>query len=64
MITKVSVENGKYTFIVEDGIISCLRFDKPWIGAGEFFLGAKAIMALIFELEQARIDLENLTRNS
>lgn len=55
MSDSISVDNGKYTFIVSgDGTIRIDRYGEPWIanfdGAGD-----RAVMALVYEA----IDLRN-----
>jgi len=52
----VSVDYGKYTFVVSEhtGKVSCLRFGEPWVA--EFAEGGKALIALVYELDRARIE--------
>lgn len=50
---KVKVDNGKYEFCVEDGIVSCTRHGEPWL---VFEKGSKALVSLIFELIDLRMN--------
>lgn len=52
--TVVSVENGKYTFISEPGDyrIKALRHGEEWL---TFEQGSKALLAMMYELETARV---------
>lgn len=52
-LLRVSVDNGKYTFILNDDDyrIKVLRYDQEWI---TIETGSKAIHCLMSELEQAR----------
>lgn len=55
---RVSVDNGKYTFVVpaDDYRISILRYGEPWHGPqGE---ASNAIHAIMCELDAARVVLE------
>lgn len=54
--TQVDVDDNKYTFQVENGIISILRYGKEWITNLEC-QGSKAIISLIFECEVYRLRL-------
>ena len=51
--TRLDVENGKYTYIIDDeGHVSVLRHGKPWTSANNFYAvvgGTKALIALIHE---------------
>lgn len=51
----VPVESGKYRFVQRtngpDAGLFILRHDKPWVTVTE---GSKAIIAMMYELEQAR----------
>ena len=49
--TRVTVENGKYTFVVKEGRINILRYGEPWVQNLDC-PGSKAVMALIDETEQ------------
>lgn len=57
--TRVAVEGGKYLFIVDNGRVRIGRHGEPWI-ADLQCPGIKAIMALIFELEEAREALKRI----
>lgn len=48
---RIDVENGKYTFVVENGEVSLLRHGEPWL---RIWVAVKAIIALMGELEEAR----------
>ena len=50
-MTKVDVEGGKYTFVVDGGSVVIQRFRQDWVACGPS--GAKAIIALICEHEEA-----------
>lgn len=58
-MTTVHIENGKYTFTVENGVINIFRCGVAWVLNFEG-PGSKAIMGLIFELEKARDELREL----
>jgi hypothetical protein len=46
MDTIVTVENGKYRFVIDSttGAVRCDRFGAPWM---TFYQGTKALIALI-----------------
>ena len=55
--TRVSVEDGKYTFIHTDGMnLRCLRNDLPW----RDLVGDKAVLSLVGEVEQLRERLASI----
>ncbi len=57
--TKVTVDDGKYTWVVDQGRMSCLRYGEPWID--DFTApGENAVMGLIFEVEDLRDRLKDL----
>lgn len=52
-MTRVDIENGKYTFIVQDGRIDVMRHGEAWIGDWNG-PGGKAVIGLIHEVERLR----------
>jgi len=61
-IASVTVDNGKYTFRVEEhtGAVRCFRFDSPWV---EFDKGSKALIALICDHERLLEDRQKASGN-
>jgi len=58
--TSVKLENGKYTFEVHHGVVSCKRFGEPWIKDLDC-PGIKGIIGLIHECEEAQeASLQNI----
>lgn len=56
-MTKVILEDGKYTFYVTDSFIpKCDRYDEPW----REFLGDKAIYCLITHTIEQQKQIEQL----
>ncbi len=54
MNTKVDVENGKYTWCVENGSVSYSTFSGTKIKPVDINVGAHALIALIGELETSK----------
>ena len=55
--TRVSVEDGKYTFIHTDGMnLRCLRNGLPW----RDLVGDKAVLSLVGEVDQLRERLDSI----
>lgn len=50
-MTRVSVENEKYTFISEEGTVRVLRYGEEWFRVDRC---SKAIIAMMYELKEAR----------
>jgi hypothetical protein len=60
MSTEIKVDNGKYTFIINDnGRVSCLRNGEQWIE--EFKSGSKALIALIHRAADLEQELDSLS---
>jgi hypothetical protein len=52
---KVEFEDGKYTFVNDNGIVEILRYGKPWRNES----GDKALLCLLQKFEQQQEELES-----
>jgi hypothetical protein len=61
--TKITVENGKYTFIVEGstGKVKCERYGEPWF---VFDACEKALIALIHKCVDSTLKLRMICQHS
>lgn len=56
MTFKIEIEEGKYTFINDNGIVSILRHGKEWRNES----GDKALLRLLQQVEQYRNEIIKL----
>lgn len=60
IIFKLDIENGKYTFINDNGVVSILRHGEAWRND----TGDKALLCLLQRTEDYRNEIVELRSNS
>ena len=59
-IEHVSVNDGKYTVVLEDGNLHALRYGEPW---GRDLAGDNLVYWLAVELAEARAQIDTLSKD-
>ena len=55
--TALTVGDGRYTFIIDKGRVSIQRFGEEWTAEAQDMPCPNALITIICELEEARLEL-------